>query len=1301
MVHVKRVELSNFKSFGGTTPIPLLPGFTVVSGPNGSGKSNILDALLFCLGLASSKGMRAERLPDLVNHNKERRGTAEASVTVTFDISDISDSFREEGVGNGASETENGESETTNNQQLTTNNQQPTTNKEWSVTRRLRVTKQGSYTSTYYINGETCTQTELHEQLNRLRIYPEGYNVVLQGDVTSIISMNSKERRQIIDELAGIATFDRKIIQTKKTLDEVKEQEDRYHIIEKELIAQCDRLAADRTKAEKYQKLRIELLEKQQQEAILKWQLLIYQIAQLTGQIEIGDREITQLTAELTILEAQIKNSTTELDQLNTQVKALGEEEQVSVASTLATQQAEQRQLQQRQAELSQRLAQTQANIEKTQTEISQYQQTQQEIIAKINTLETQDIASLQNQRDTLQNTLNQSREQANTIASTSEAWVQEQTSLTRQIETILKTLNPQRTEQAQLQERYNQLSRQIEEQSQILQHLEPEITTKQSQSADLKAQLTNSIAQLQSIAKYLATAEQELQIQQQTQTRLLGEQREKQRQLDKLEAQTQAQQEVQGTYATKIIIQSNIPGVCGLVAQLGRVEPQYQLALEIAAGGRLGNIVVEDDSIAAAGIELLKQKRAGRATFLPINKIKQHQLSSNVVLSYARGFIGYAVNLIDCEPRYKIIFAYVFGNTVVFATINDARPYLGQHRIVTLEGEILEVSGAMTGGSSTHRSELHFGTNDAIESNEMRGLRNRLQEIEQILERCGELVNQGTVLVKQLTGDLNQEKGTRSQTQLRLEQIDKEIQNLTAQKEQVRSQLAKNSQEIAIAQQRLEILDRDLPLQEAQLQELRLHLAELEQSQTQSEWQEIQLVIKAKELELNNSSQALREGEKQLIDLANQQERLAEKVREGYHRIEEKENQLKSLQEQGSLVNSQLVTLSEAIIKTQESLNQLEQKLGEAKQKRDRAEIHLREQHLHQQEISWKLQKLQETQLARKEELVTLQTQLELQKAEMGSGESGIGNREDRENRETESGEEINKISNITSAAPSTTSTTSATTDITSAAPSTTSTTTNITSAAPSTTSTTTNITSAAPSTTSTTTNITSVTSVTPSVAPSPAKLEELQKELRSLQKRLQAMEPVNMLALEEYDRTQTRLQELSERLATLEAERTELLLRVENFTTLRFRAFKEAFDAINENFKTIFAELSEGDGYLQLEDPEDPFNGGLNLVAHPKGKPVQRLASMSGGEKSLTALGFIFALQRYRPSPFYAFDEVDMFLDGANVERLSRMIKQEAKLAQFIVVSLRRPMIEASERTIGVTQARGAYTQVLGLKL
>ena len=149
----------------------------------------------------------------------------------------------------------------------------------------------------------------------------------------------------------------------------------------------------------------------------------------------------------------------------------------------------------------------------------------------------------------------------------------------------------------------------------------------------------------------------------------------------------------------------------------------------------------------------------------------------------------------------------------------------------------------------------------------------------------------------------------------------------------------------------------------------------------------------------------------------------------------------------------------------------------------------------------------------------------------------------------------------------------------------------------------------------------------------------------------------------------------------------------------TLRQEAFMEAFEAVDSHFREIFASLSDGDGKLQLDNPDDPLEGGLTLVAHPKGKAVRRLAAMSGGEKSLTALSFLFALQRFRPSPFYALDEVDSFLDGVNVERLAALIARQAEQAQFLVVSHRRPMIGASTRTIGVTQARGAHTQVVGL--
>ncbi len=319
--------------------IPLLPGFTVVSGPNGSGKSNLIDGLLFCLGLAGSKGMRAERLPDLVNHTQStrNRSTVEASVTVTFDLADeplsmadqIEQSVNPDGsmvvesdLLNGTEFNEQAEDSANSN-----GNGHSAAAREWSVTRKLRVTQQGTYTSNYYINGEPCTLTELHESLNRLRVYPEGYNVVLQGDVTRIISMNSRERREIIDELAGVAAFDRKIVQAREKLNAVKDREDKYHIVERELIDQRDRLAQDRIKAEKYQKLRQELQRKAQWDAVIQYRQSTSAVQQLQQLLGSDERAIADLTEQLALLTTEIQQSTTALEQLNARVKALGEEE--------------------------------------------------------------------------------------------------------------------------------------------------------------------------------------------------------------------------------------------------------------------------------------------------------------------------------------------------------------------------------------------------------------------------------------------------------------------------------------------------------------------------------------------------------------------------------------------------------------------------------------------------------------------------------------------------------------------------------------------------------------------------------------------------------------------------------------------------------------------------------------------------------------------------------------------------------------------------------------------------------------
>ncbi|MGB8702774.1 MAG: chromosome segregation protein SMC, partial [Thermosynechococcaceae cyanobacterium] len=961
----------------------------------------------------------------------------------------------------------------------------------------------------------------------------------------------------------------------------------------------------DRVKAQKYQLLRAELADKTVWENVLAFRHIQQHIETLRQRIQTEAQQQVQQEAQLQTLTVEIQGLAAQLTELNTQVKALGEDEQLAVQAAIATQEAELRQLQRQQAELQTAQQGALQRIQQLQQQLAQDQSQLASLGVQRQTLESETLHTLTQQRDQARAELDRIREQSRDIAASANAWVQEQTQLRQQMETLLATLDPQRSEFSRLQERVEQLNRQCEVQQAEDQTLSQDMSAKQLQLTEAQADLVQQQTQIQTLAATLAAADETVRTEQDTQARLQREQRDKQRQLDQLEAKEQAQQEAQGTLATRLLMTSKLQGVCGLVANLGRVEPQYHIALETAAGARMGHLVVETDEVAAAGIELLKRERGGRATFLPLNKLRNAQSLATLNLE---GAIDYALFLIDFDPKYDAVFAYVFGNTVVFETLQAARRYIGRYRMVTLDGELLEPTGAMTGGSRSTQQSLHFGHAEAGESAEVLALRQRLVEIEQMLGRIDAHLDQHRQSLSEQTQTLTTARQEHREAQFQVEQLEKDLKALTQRRDQLTQQLSANRQELDQARTRLQTLETQLPQQETELAQLRLAIAQLEQSQTHDEWQRLQTQLQTQEALVQEQETALRAAQQQLQDLDLQRLRLQEKQTQIQAETERSHQDQTAAQEQETANLAQQKHIQDQMVDLRVQLQQLEARLGETKQNRDRLEQHLRDRTTVQQELTWHIQKLQETQQEHQAQIVELQTQLQEAQPDLPDPLPEL---------------------------------------------------------------------------------------------PPDLTLEALRDDLRSLQRRIQAMEPVNMLAIEEYERTQARLQELVQKLTTLEEERTELLLRIENFTTLRQQSFREAFDTVNESFKTIFADLSDGDGYLELEDAEDPFRGGLNLVAHPKGKPVQRLASMSGGEKSLTALSFIFALQRYRPSPFYALDEVDSFLDGVNVERLARTIRQQAENAQFIVVSHRRPMIEAADRTIGVTQARGTHTQVIGMKL
>ena len=1181
--------------------IPLQEGFTVVTGPNGSGKSNILDAVLFCLGLATSRGMRAERLPDLINSAMLREGkAAETSVTVRFDLGDWQPDAAEEG--------------------LDAPEQGPWIQpgqRDWSVTRRLRVAPGGTYSSSFSADGVPCNLQQLQTQLRRLRVDPEGSNVVMQGDVTRIVSMSARDRRGIIDELAGVALFDSRIEQTRAKLDEVMERQERCRIVEQELQAARQKLERDCAKARTYQELRERLHEGRLQEQVLAWEEARAHGVVLAARLEELERQQALERQAILAGEGEVAAAATALEALQAEVKSLGEDQLLAVQAELAGLESSGREL----ARQGERHGQ---EAEELQRRRQQLQQGQEDLRRQRRALdEAGDDGAIERAEALCREAeaaVELSRRRLGEVAGRSGSWLEEQQRRSRQRQELQERLEPLLAEREQLQERLRQAAERLEELGGE-ERLESEAQAGASAAlAGLDAQERTLLAELgerQRGAQELAEA---LGLQQRTRQRLEQEQASLEREIARLDSRRETLQESRGTGALRLLLEAGLEGIHGSVAQLGEVEERLRVALEVAAGGRLAQVVVEDDRIAARAIELLKSRRAGRLTFLPLNRIRGGGSSGGgAALQRAvpgasgpggggGGLVGRAVDLIRHEPVYSEVFRYVFGDTLVFATLDDARRELGRCRAVTLEGELLEKSGAMTGGSLQQRSgQLGFGRSS--EGDDAEPLRQRLLELGESLVACRrheaelgralEEARPALLALQQRHAALQAERGAAART--------------LAPQAQRRDQLAGRLRQLQEGhqadRQRLETLEQTLP-------PLRQELAELEEAERAASGNDDSARWQGLQNELERADQALVEARRQrdALELGQRERALeAERLGSQLEALAAEERRLveavQNLVRERQLWKERQQGEQERREQLERQQSELQTRFGERRRARDGAEAHLAARRQALQQRQWELQRRQEEHQAVAEELRSHGLRLAQLERELPEPRPEI----------------TDAIRN--------------------------------------------------------------------------GGLEALQQDLRSLQQRMEALEPVNMLALEELEQLEQRLAELAERLEVLSKEREELLLRIETVATLRQEAFMEAFRAVDGHFRTIFAGLSDGEGHLQLENPEQPLEGGLTLVAHPKGKAVRRLASMSGGEKSLTALSFLFALQRFRPSPFYALDEVDSFLDGVNVERLAALIAAQADQAQFMVVSHRRPMIAAATRTIGVTQARGSHTQVVGL--
>ena len=1162
-MYIKELQVDNFKSFANDMTIPFLKGFTTISGPNGSGKSNIIDSILFALGLASARNLRTEQLSDFISTHTKRN---EAFVKVVF-------------------EPENGEEEPI------------------SVGRKIRKSSQG-FNSVYYLNDQVSTLTEIHTRLEKYRITPNSYNVMMQGDVMSITNCSTVERRKIIDEIAGIADFNRRIDKAQEELLTVEERVENANLILTEIESSIERLAQEKETALKYQKLKTEKFQLESQITTVKYfdikrnlELAHQNILEFNKKKKEEENNLKKLEESL----LEIKERYKEISEL---VKNNGEAEQIETKKQLEELKGQISRKNLAISSVEKTIHDNLKTIENSKNGIDNHKEKIEKINLKIEEKKTE-IASIEENIKIQEAELQKILEEVSGLNKNADKQIEERNNLKKELEklkedewNIKSETIPLETELASCRKDIDNAKKSLAELTAFKANFKDNKDKLQIQVEELtKEQADYKLAQ-ESVMYNLDKNKNEL-------SDLMHDIQMAQRKIITIEAQKSAYEEVNLGRAIDSILKAKIRGVHAPLLQLGSVDKEYSTALEVAMGGRMKNIVVDDVDVARTCIDYLKSARAGSATFLPLNKMKP--APSSLKLPKEKGVIDYAINLIDFDDKYLDAFFYALGDTLIVEDYDCAKRLIGKFRLVTLDGSLFEKSGAITGGDRRDTG-LKFSQNQDEELNKYKSRFAELQKQYQSLEATRkELEAKQEKIISNYSNTMTALNGAK----IELNNLNNNSQNNEQKIEEYNKTIKENEPKIQAIEKKLEKYEEKLVDLNDKMLVLQDKITEIESKMTEGELKKLKEMTAAIENQI-------KEYQNKILKCNNEISEANRDIDFNKELIKAKEEQIQRLLKDNEIGAQDKVKYADEIkeievraAELEEKIKTLGEKLVQLQKQRDLVQEELLAAENNKNKITNEIERIGEQVEAFKARRRELEPQLEEIREELKNNDVDIN-----------------------------------------------------------------------------------------SLVPTEVSTEEITNKIQRLQKRMEEMEPVNMLAIQAYDEVKARQEEKKAQIETLTNERKQILEKMSGYEQIKKETFMKTYNNINDNFIEIFGKLSDGEGKLLLENPENPFEGGLTIQAQLRDKQKQKLGALSGGEKSLTALAFVFAIQKYLPAPFYALDEVDANLDGINVEKLADIIQEQAKNTQFIVVSHRKPMIESANRTIGVTQKERGKTKVTGVK-
>ena len=1175
-MHLKEVEIENFKSFSKRTRIPILPGYTAITGPNGAGKSNISDAILFVLGPKSSRVIRAGKLTDLIfNGGKAGHPASECKVSLYFDNCDKLIPTESETV------------------------------KLTRLVRRAESSEDGYY-SYYYVNDKKSSLGEIEELLAHARISADGYNFVQQGDITKIVQMGPVDRRRILDDIAGISRFDDDIAKAEKERLEAEDNISKLNIIIDELKKQMKQLESDREGALKYKDLRDRLVLSKAQLAAKKKDEVERELAAIQNQICTYEQEKVQLQKNVEKAKEEIAQFEQQLGEVDGKILEKGGESARDIKTKI-----DQIRIDLARANDAVTTAEDQLNI------LTDQSKSTKEELKKI----TKELKELSDRKDELSSTIKSNTAELEGFK-TSHSKKQDEASesdtklgkMQSEMDTLVKEITVKEDSFRALAIEQDKLTGKIERLKSEIAELEETKKTYEFELKDADWNKKQLSSDKKSSAGEVKKFQEEYYAKRAEEKKLIKESQELEeaiktltREYNRIKAEIDAVKMVSEGYTSAVgrILEardkSEIKGIHGTVSDLCEVDEKYSTAINVSAGNRLQAVIVDSDDVAAKCIDVLKKHKLGRVTFLPLSKMIEGKSRGKAILASKRS-LGYAIDLVQFDEKYRVAFWYVFGDTVVVSALAEARAMMGGIRIVTLDGELIEASGAMIGGTLERAGKIGASSHSKMDK-VATDLRTATEQSEKINGRLWELKEELTGLEDKLKTSSMSDGGQ-----------DAKLASVEVKKKEFEQKIASKNAELDAKGKGLsESLDslEDVKAQVAEIEEkidklkkARDELGESIQNATPKEIAAQLKKVESKMLELNT----------ELASLTSQRDTAAKQIELIETRKSEVEAALKSCTDQTKENKEKITENTEKIQALETELNALrkvEESMGAALEKLRKERDDLYKQKTDCEGLIDKHQSKTET---------TYDLVIGL-KTKQGAAEAALA-------------ELITELSGY------------------------------------------------------------QVDLAQQKLPP----ISELKEIIQKCEIELESLGSVNLRAIEDYDEKKQRFDSVKAEISQLSKQRTNLIKLVDEINEKKKFGLQRVFESMRENFKKIYADLSNGgEADILLENSEDPLSGGLILKARPRNKKELRLEALSGGEKSLTALSFIFAIQQYQPSPFYLLDEVDMFLDGMNAENVAKAISRNAANAQFLQVSLRKTTLKEADHMIGVTLLPTGVSEII----